>query len=396
MAREINLVPDIKGEMIKALKLRNFIFFLCIIVAGASVAVVLFFATIVGGQNAAISGKQNTLDMLSTKINSYSDLSDFLTVKDQLGSLSNIADNKRILSRSFGVLSALLPKNADRITISELTVDLAADNPTLSFDAHANAGEEPFYDYRVLDAFQKSMPYMRYDYGDYVDRNGNTIPAYCIIESGNDGATFSDPSRGYYAYWLIDGEGCNPSKNQEQNNSESDSESDTNSNSNSNSNSSNYAYEDYNGQRVVRIWRTPQFNTWYSTERMSLDGEIQNVEHFDSKCISYFGTKNEVSNEVTWASSNNSCQLVTDIQIADSSNGRDSADDLVLRFSAMISINSEVYAFKNHHVLAIGPTGRYNVTDSYVQIQNMFGERATDCAEGDTACQNKANANGGN
>ena len=39
MAREINLVPDIKGEMIKTLKLRNFIFFLCIVVASASVAV---------------------------------------------------------------------------------------------------------------------------------------------------------------------------------------------------------------------------------------------------------------------------------------------------------------------------------------------------------------------
>ena len=32
MAREINLVPDVKGEMIKALKLRNFIFFLCIVI----------------------------------------------------------------------------------------------------------------------------------------------------------------------------------------------------------------------------------------------------------------------------------------------------------------------------------------------------------------------------
>ena len=31
MAREINLVPDIKDEMIKTLKMRNLIFFICII-----------------------------------------------------------------------------------------------------------------------------------------------------------------------------------------------------------------------------------------------------------------------------------------------------------------------------------------------------------------------------
>ena len=31
MAREINLVPDIKNDMIKALKLRNLIFFISIV-----------------------------------------------------------------------------------------------------------------------------------------------------------------------------------------------------------------------------------------------------------------------------------------------------------------------------------------------------------------------------
>ena len=58
MAREINLVPDIKGEMIKALKLRNFIFFISIVVAGASVAVVLVFAMIAGGQQVAVNSKK--------------------------------------------------------------------------------------------------------------------------------------------------------------------------------------------------------------------------------------------------------------------------------------------------------------------------------------------------
>ena len=60
MAREINLVPDIKGEMIKALKLRNFIFFICIVVAAASVGAAQLFAVIAGGQQAVVDGKKNT------------------------------------------------------------------------------------------------------------------------------------------------------------------------------------------------------------------------------------------------------------------------------------------------------------------------------------------------
>ena len=43
MAKEINLVPDIKDEFIKALKFRNFVFFLCIVVSASSLIVMLIF-----------------------------------------------------------------------------------------------------------------------------------------------------------------------------------------------------------------------------------------------------------------------------------------------------------------------------------------------------------------
>ena len=61
MAREINLVPDIKGEMIKTLKLRNYIFFACIVVAAASVVVTLLFGTIAGGQGLAMNSKKEAI-----------------------------------------------------------------------------------------------------------------------------------------------------------------------------------------------------------------------------------------------------------------------------------------------------------------------------------------------
>ena len=386
MAREINLVPDIKGEMIKALKLRNLIFFICIVVASASILITVIFGLVMGGQQLALDSKKTTLDNLSTKLNSYSDLDDFLTIKDQLGNLSTLSSNKKVLSRTFNILAALLPTGADTITISELSVNLSGDQPTFSFDAQANAGKEPFIDYNVLDSFKKSMKYMRYDYGNYVDKNSAAIPAYCIVETGTDGATFNDTSRGLYALWTIDAEGCNPSEDTK---------------------TSDYTTEDYNGTTVVRIWRTPQYDDWYKEKQvegqpyMSLDGQISGVEHFESACITYAGNTTDSSSKPKWIESNESCLLVPSgdegIRISDSSNGRGASDELVLRFSSVISLNPEVYNFQNYHMMAIAPTGRRNVTDSYVQIQAMFGERARDCAEGDTACSaNASNANGGN
>ena len=417
MAREINLVPDIKEEMIKALKMRNFIFFVCIVVASASVGVILVIATIAGGQQAIADGNKARIETMSKKLKSYSDLTDFLTIRDQVSNLSQISRNKKLLSRSFGILSALLPKGADEIKISELSIDLTGTQPTITFDAQADAKESPFIDYNVLDSFKKSMQYMRYDYGNYVDRFGNRIPAYCMIESGNNGATFSDADRGNYAYWLITGEGCNPGyeplgEAESENTGEETEDEEGNNTSNEelsddeiNRRTAGYVTETYDGQTVVKIWRTPQFSDWYKSEPtegepyMSIDGAISGVPHFESECIRYSGTENADTNAVTWSSSNESCYLVPEgsdgIKITDSSNGRDSSETLVLRFSATITLTPEVYKFSNHHVLSIGPAGRFNVTDSYVQIQDMFAQKAADCAPGDTSCSENSKNRGG-
>ncbi len=392
MAREINLVPDIKDEMIKTLKLRNYIFFASFVIAAASVGVTLIFGLIAGGQQLARDSKKATIDQLHDKLNSYSDLGDMITIKDQVGNIDTLTQNKQVMSRTFSALAALIPTGADTIKISELNVNLSPSaedstgeeevaQPTFTFEAQANAGKEPFIDYNVLDSFKKSMQYMRYDYGNYVDKAGNTIPAYCMIEQGADGATLKEDKDGkpnYYAYWTIEEEGCNPSEELK---------------------SSDYSVEDYEGKKVVKIWRTPQFSEWYKNSSsdkggsISLDGSISNIEHFESQCITYTGNDSENGSEPKW-DEENQCMLVNDesgsgeiITINESSNGRDSSDELVLRFSATIKIDSGFFKFENSHMLALAPSGRRNVTDSYVQVQAMFGKRAKDCDKNDTACQ---------
>ena len=258
-----------------------------------------------------------------------------------------------------------------------------------------------------MGSFKKSMQYMRYDYGTYVDKDGNTIPAYCMIETNTDGAFFIDPDKGRYAYWNINSEGCNPAT------ANADTVSDTSSNStntpsatNTNTPSSTastdsaattYATEDYSGTQVVKIWRTPQ-PEWYkenpsTTEpSMTLDGVISNVPHFESACITYSGQV-KADKTVKWEENNDTCLLVpggdNGIATPESSNGRDASGELVLRFAATINLDPKVYDFNNTHMIALSPSGYYNVTDSYVQIQAMFGERAKDCAKDDTACNSK-------
>lgn len=396
MAREINLVPDSKVEAIRILKLRNLVLFASIIIASISVFVSLVAFTISGGQQAAIDGKKQFIEQLHNKIGESSDLNDLLTIKNQLGNLVPITDNELLLSRIFDVVRTLIPTNGDEIKISALNITLSDASVDIKFDAQANATTEPYIDYNVLDSFKKSLPYMHYDYGDYKDKYDTTIPAYCMIETNADGTTFSDPERGIYAFWTISAEGCDPSaKNLDPDNL------------GANGTADQYTTEEYEGQKVVKIWRTPQYKEWYknsptSTQPyMDLDGNISNVEHFESKCITHKGELRGSSPIPVWTDEN-SCELVLkdgddlpNFVIAESSNGRDSSGELVLRFSATLALNSEVFKFNNHHMRTIPPSGRINVTDSYIQVQNMFGERAEDCAEDDSSCQSQNTKNGG-
>ena len=402
--REINLVPDIKNEMIKAIKLRNLIFFLCIIVASASVATVVVFGTIVGGQTLIIDGKDNSINALSSKIKDYKDLNEFLTIKDQVGNIGTITNKKKVFSRAFNIINAIIPTGADYINISDANINLETDSPTLSIEAQANAGTEPYIDYRVLDAFKKSMEYLTFDYGEYVDRDGNAIPAYCVIDTGEDGSTFRDERNNLYGLWTFNADGCSTNNNND----------DSGDGSNNNKfNTSGYEVEDYQGQQVIRIWRTPQLD-WYRavapTEGqpyMTENGVIKDVAHFNSECISY---KVELRNgqAVKVDESNNSCKLVPlsadgddstsgiNIPADSSSNGRDASNQLVLRFDATITLNPEVFNFSNQHYRTIPPSSRRNVTDSYVQLQSIFAERASDCAQDDADCRSEKNKNGGN
>lgn len=150
----------------------------------------------------------------------------------------------------------------------------------------------------------------------------------------------------------------------------------------------------------VKIWRTPQFDKWYDDSKMSLDGEITGVEHFNSSCTSYAGTLVNSSTStskgnVRWSSTND-CMLAPDgFEITSSSNGRDESENLVLKFSGTSRFEKKFFDFNNKHMIAIGPLGQ-NVTDSFVQIGNMFAQEAAECAPDDTECLTNTNNRGEN
>ena len=101
---EVNLVPDVKLEMIRLQKIRNLVFFVCIVVSIVSVSTLVVLGGIKGTQDLLISGQESHIKNLSDKITNYKELPDFLTIQDQLKKLSEINKNRPVLSRVFPIL----------------------------------------------------------------------------------------------------------------------------------------------------------------------------------------------------------------------------------------------------------------------------------------------------
>ncbi len=448
---ELSLVPEVKRQMIKTMKIRNVFLFVCIVLVSTAGVIVLIMTSIWSGQNITMGGQDKRIDSMSKKLNDYDSLGEFLTIQDQLSKISETNNNRKVLSRVFSILGVVLPEGPDTIEISDLSVDLAGN--ILRFDAQADAKVSPYIDYRVLESFKKGVSLMKYDYGRYVTAEGEEIPTRCMVETDENGNTLVEEettglvtNRYIYAYWLKGKKGCDPQREDLTEEEEEEAEetedsaeqtasvtsqsfldqftvtrtaeegensSDSNTSGNTNNADKQKAIQDEYNKRldsmndyekkladaqlaagakmenveVVKVYRSPRFSDWYKEGYIDESGQITGIQHFDSQCITYSGE--DSTGGMKWTAQND-CMLATeDPTIQDSSNGRDTNGELVLRFTASMTLDPAVFMFENKHVMAISPSGQ-NVTDSYRQVEGMFAERAADCSDSDVVCTSTA------
>ena len=302
---EINLVPEVKMQMIKAQKMRNLVLFICIVVSSVAVGAVVILFGIKSGQDIAMHNQDSKLKLMSDKLNGYDEFDDLITIQDQLGRYSEILQKRAVVSRVFGALGVMLPQGSDEVKMSELKVTL--DTDTINMEGQADAKVAPLIDYRVLEAFKKSVDLTKFDYGRYVDVDGKEIPTQCIVAADESGNAFRDGDS-YYAWWDLKIPGCEATE-RSLNQSENDAEFHFSSTAEVETEEVEEVKQpDVNPMNPlepsttepevvmvekpvrVKIWRTPQFDAWYQEGYMSTDGKIDGVEHFNSECYVYSGS----------------------------------------------------------------------------------------------------------
>lgn len=120
---EINLIPDVKQELIRAQHARGVVISASIftsIVAGAVVALMLVYIYGVQGVRSALLDGQITSKGQS--LSKVEDLSKILTIQNQLSTISTLNSQKIMSSRMFDVMAAITPPGDSSIAFSQINV----------------------------------------------------------------------------------------------------------------------------------------------------------------------------------------------------------------------------------------------------------------------------------
>lgn len=147
---EINLVPDIKQELLRAERVRTNVISIAVVVSLAAVAVVVLLVLwVYGGQSFRGLVLDNEVKDKSAKLAGVEDISNTLTIQNQLSNLAAMHNDKKVDSRVFDVLQAVNPPAPNTISVTNLKID--ADTTTISIQGQAASG------YSALEVFKKTL-----------------------------------------------------------------------------------------------------------------------------------------------------------------------------------------------------------------------------------------------
>lgn len=154
---EINLIPDVKLELLKARRQRRMIISAAIlisIIAGAIVVLLTLYAF--GVQTVADTLADNGIKDESQKLAKVKDLSKTLTIQNQLEQLSRSQSEKNVTSRLFDIISVTVPEGKNAVTIKRLA--FKSEDSMIDIEAEATNG------YEALEVFKKTIAQTTFQY----------------------------------------------------------------------------------------------------------------------------------------------------------------------------------------------------------------------------------------
>ena len=132
---EINLLPNVKRELLKTRAMRNRVISISFLVGGASIAAVVVLALILGSQIAAEAVQNGVIKDRNDKLMAVEDLNKVVTIQHQLTKINEQHSGKKLNSRIFDVVTAVNPVTPNNVSFSDIKVNPGSKTITLEGSA---------------------------------------------------------------------------------------------------------------------------------------------------------------------------------------------------------------------------------------------------------------------
>ena len=146
---EINLLPNVKRELLKTRVMRNRVISISFLVGGASIAAVVVLALILGSQIAAEAVQNGVIKDRNDKLMAVEDLNKVVTIQHQLTKINEQHSGKKINSRIFDVVTAVNPVTPNNVSFSDIKVN--PESKTITLEGSAVNG------YSALETLKKTI-----------------------------------------------------------------------------------------------------------------------------------------------------------------------------------------------------------------------------------------------
>ena len=146
---EINLLPNVKRELLKTRVMRNRVISISFLVGGVSIAAVVVLALILGSQFAAEAVQGGVIKDRNDKLMAVEDLNKVVTIQHQLTKINEQHSGKKINSRIFAVVTAVNPVAPNNVSFSDIKVN--PESKTITLEGSAVNG------YSALETLKKTI-----------------------------------------------------------------------------------------------------------------------------------------------------------------------------------------------------------------------------------------------
>jgi hypothetical protein len=140
---QLNLLPDVKLEYIKAQRARRLVLTVSVLVGAVAIALLALLLSVDGLQKKHLSDLNRDIGSESSKLQGEPQISKILTVQNQLGSLTALHAGKPAASRLFDYLNEVTPV---QVSISDFSIDFTKQTSTITGTADALSSINKYVD----------------------------------------------------------------------------------------------------------------------------------------------------------------------------------------------------------------------------------------------------------